>query len=39
VVLDAPSYVFLPYRLGTNLVHTVLVAGRVVVKNARRSRE
>ena len=35
VVLDAPSYVFLPYRMGTNLVQTVLVAGRVVVRNAR----
>jgi imidazolonepropionase len=36
VVLDAPSYEFLPYRLGTNLVHTVLVGGKVVVANARR---
>jgi imidazolonepropionase len=38
VVLDAPSYVFLPYRMGTNLVHTVLVGGEVVVHNARLSR-
>jgi imidazolonepropionase len=36
VVLDAPSYVFLPYRLGTNLVHAVVVGGEVVVRNARR---
>ncbi len=33
VILDAPSYTFLPYRMGTNLVHTVLVRGRVVVRN------
>ncbi len=38
IVLDAPSYLFLPYRLGTNLVSTVLVAGRVVVKDGRRVR-
>jgi imidazolonepropionase len=36
VLLDAPSYVHLPYRLGTNLVHTVLRAGRVVVEDGRR---
>ncbi len=35
VILDAPSYTFLPYRMGTNLVHTVLVRGRVVVRNRR----
>jgi imidazolonepropionase len=38
VLLDAPSYVFLPYRLGTNLVHTVVVGGRVVVQDGRRTR-
>ena len=31
VVLDAPSYVHVPYRMGTNLVHQVLVSGRLVV--------
>jgi len=36
VLLDAPSYVFLPYRLGTNLVSTVLVGGQVVVSGGRR---
>ncbi len=35
VILDAPSYTWLPYRMGTNLVHTVLVRGRAVVKNGR----
>jgi len=36
VLLDAPSYLFLSYRLGTNLVETVLVAGKVVVRHGRR---
>jgi imidazolonepropionase len=36
VLLDAPSYVHLPYRLGQNLVHTVLRGGRVVVEDGRR---
>ncbi len=35
VILDAPSYVHLPYRMGTNLVHTVLRHGRVVVSEGR----
>ncbi len=35
VLLDAPSYVFLPYRLGTNLVETVIIGGRVVVRRGR----
>jgi imidazolonepropionase len=35
VVLDAPSYTFLPYRMGTNLVRTVYVGGRVVVDRGR----
>lgn len=35
VILDAPSYVHLPYRLGTNLVHTVIVRGREVVRDGR----
>ncbi len=35
VVLDAPSYVHIPYRMGTNLVHQVLVNGRVVVDEGR----
>lgn len=36
VLLDAPSYLHLPYRLGTNLVARVLVAGRTVVRDGRR---
>ncbi len=39
VVLDAPSYTFLPYRMGTNLVHQVFVNGRKVVKQGRRVRQ
>ena len=35
VVLDAPSYTFGPYRMGTNLVHAVLVRGRVVARRGR----
>ena len=35
VILDAPSYTFLPYRMGTNLVHAVVVRGRVVVRRGR----
>jgi len=34
VVIDAPSYVHVPYRMGTNLVHTVLRHGRVMVSNS-----
>jgi imidazolonepropionase len=36
VVIDAPSYVHLPYRLGTNLVRTVIRHGIVVVHEGRR---
>jgi imidazolonepropionase len=39
VVLDAPSYTFLPYRLGTNLVHRVVVDGRTVVLRGRRRKQ
>ncbi|MDA1196230.1 MAG: imidazolonepropionase [Planctomycetota bacterium] len=35
VIIDAPSYVHIPYRMGTNLVHQVLVSGRVVVEDGR----
>lgn len=35
VLLDAPSYVHLPYRMGTNLVHTVIRHGKVVVSGGR----
>ena len=35
VVIDAPSYVHVPYRLGTNLVRTVVCAGKVVVADGR----
>jgi imidazolonepropionase len=36
VVLDAPSYLFLPYRMGTNLVESVYVAGRLAWRRSRR---
>jgi imidazolonepropionase len=36
VLLDAPSYVHLSYRLGTNLVDTVIRRGEVVVRQGRR---
>lgn len=39
VVLDAPSYTFLPYRIGTNLVHQVFVNGLKVVERGRRVRK
>jgi len=35
VVLDAPSYVFIPYRLGANLVRTVVAGGRIAVDRGR----
>ena len=35
VILDAPSYVHVPYRLGTNLVRTVVATGQVVVEDGR----
>ncbi|MDJ0973964.1 MAG: imidazolonepropionase [Planctomycetota bacterium] len=35
VILDAPSYTYLPYRMGTNLVHSVIVRGREVVRAGR----
>ena len=35
VVIDADSYVHVPYRLGTNHVRTVVRAGRVVVADGR----
>ena len=38
VILDAPSYVHLPYRMGTNLVHTVIRGGQVVVEDGRRTK-
>lgn len=31
VVFDAPTYQYLPYRFGTNLVETVIKAGQIVV--------
>lgn len=33
VVFAAPSFAYLPYRFGTNLVETVIKDGRVVVEN------
>ena len=36
LVLDAPSYRHLPYEFATNLVHTVVKTGRVVVDGGRR---
>ncbi len=35
VILKEPSYVHIPYRLGTNLVRTVVRAGKVVVADGR----
>lgn len=35
VILDAPSYIHLPYRQGTNLVHSVYVKGQRVVHRRR----
>lgn len=35
VVVDAPSYEHIPYRMGTNLVRDVYVAGRAVVRGGR----
>lgn len=32
VIIDAPSYEHIPYRMGTNLVQDVYVAGRPVVR-------
>jgi imidazolonepropionase len=31
VIFDAPTYRYLPYRFGTNLVQTVVKSGRIVV--------
>jgi imidazolonepropionase len=36
VILDAPSYVHLAYRLGTNLVRDVVRHGSIVVREGRR---
>jgi imidazolonepropionase len=36
VIFDVPDYRFLSYRLGTNLVDTVVKNGKVVVRNGRR---
>jgi imidazolonepropionase len=33
VVLAYPSYVFIPYHLGVNIVQTVIKGGRVVIEN------
>jgi imidazolonepropionase len=30
VILNAPNYLHLPYRFGTNLIHTVVKSGKVV---------
>jgi imidazolonepropionase len=38
LVLDAPSYVHLSYRLGTNLVRDVIRGGRIVVSKGQRVR-
>jgi len=37
VILDAPTYEHLPYRLGTNLAWTVVVGGRVLVRDGQRA--
>jgi imidazolonepropionase len=36
VILDAPSYEHLPYRMGTNLVWQVVIGGRLAVDEGRR---
>ena len=36
LVLDAPSYLSLPYRLGTNLTHLVVAGGKIVAERGRR---
>jgi imidazolonepropionase len=36
VILDAPSHLHLAYWFGSNLVHTVVKDGRVVVEHGRR---
>lgn len=36
LVIDAPSYLSIPYRLGTNLTHLVVAGGKVVVERGRR---
>ncbi len=36
VIVDAPSYVDVPYRLGTNLVRDVIRGGAIVVRDGRR---
>jgi imidazolonepropionase len=35
LILGAPDFRFLCYRLGTNLVHTVLIDGKIVVRGCR----
>lgn len=35
LVLDAPSYRYIPYYFGAPLVDTVIVRGRVVVQGGR----
>jgi imidazolonepropionase len=33
VILEYPSYLFIPYHLGVNIVHKVIKGGRVVIEN------
>jgi len=33
LILDFPSYHFLPYHIGMNIVKTVIKAGKIVVEN------
>ena len=35
ILFDAPSYLYLPYRYGTNLVNQVIKRGRVVEEKNR----
>lgn len=35
IILDAPNYMHLPYRFGTNLISTVIKSGKVVIDTER----
>lgn len=39
VLFDAPSYRYIPYHYGSNLVHTVIKGGKVVVEDGIRKEE
>ncbi|MHC5010647.1 MAG: imidazolonepropionase [Planctomycetota bacterium] len=39
LILDAPTYTHLPYRMGTNLTHMVIVDGKIVAERGRLKRK